>query len=202
MATIRLSVNGKARSVDTEPERPLLEVLREDLGLTGTKYGCGEGQCGSCTVLLDGKPAVSCVTTVRAAEGRKIVTIEGLAAGGELAPVQQGVFDEGAVQCGYCTPGMVLQTMALLENHPKPTDAQIVDGLNGHLCRCSDYQRIMAAVRRAPGSAGKKGQKGGMSTVNSGEFLEIAGAGLLIVAAAPLADARRGGGGGAGGAGT
>ena len=157
MATIRLSVNGKARSVDTEPERPLLEVLREDLGLTGTKYGCGEGQCGSCTVLLDGKPAVSCVTTVRAAEGRKIVTIEGLAAGGKLHPVQQAFLDECAVQCGYCTPGMVLQTMALLENHPKPTDAQIVDGLNGHLCRCSDYQRIMAAVRRAAAGAGKKG---------------------------------------------
>jgi aerobic-type carbon monoxide dehydrogenase small subunit (CoxS/CutS family) len=157
MATIRLSVNGKARSVDTEPERSLLEVLREDLGLTGTKYGCGEGQCGSCTVLLDGKPAFSCVTTVRAAEGRQIVTIEGLARGGRLHPVQQAFLDEGAVQCGYCTPGMVLQTVALLENHPKPTDAQIVDGLNGHLCRCSDYQRIMAAVRRAAAGAGKKG---------------------------------------------
>ena len=157
MATIRLSVNGKARSVDTEPERPLLEVLREDLGLTGTKYGCGEGQCGSCTVLLDGKPAFSCVTTVRAAEGRRIVTIEGLAEGGRLHPVQQAFLDEGAVQCGYCTPGMVLQTVALLENHPKPTDAQIVDGLNGHLCRCSDYQRIMNAVRRAAASTGKKG---------------------------------------------
>jgi len=157
MATIRLSVNGKARSVDTEPERPLLEVLREDLGLTGTKYGCGEGQCGSCTVLLDGKPTVSCVTAVRAAEGRKIVTIEGLAEGGTLHPVQQAFLDEGAVQCGYCTPGMVLQTVALLENHPKPTDAQIVDGLNGNLCRCSDYQRIMAAVRRAAAATGKKG---------------------------------------------
>ena len=157
MATIRLSVNGKARSVDTEPERPLLEVLREDLGLTGTKYGCGEGQCGSCTVLLDGKPAFSCVTTVRAAEGRRIVTIEGLAEGGRLHPVQQAFLDEGAVQCGYCTPGMVLQTVALLQNHPKPTDAQIVDGLNGNLCRCSDYQRIMAAVRRAAANTGKKG---------------------------------------------
>ena len=157
MATIRLSVNGKARSVDTEPERPLLEVLREDLGLTGTKYGCGEGQCGSCTVLLDGKPTVSCVTTVRAAEGRKIVTIEGLAEGGTLHPVQQAFLDEGAVQCGYCTPGMVLQTVALLQTHPKPTDAQIVDGLNGNLCRCSDYHRIMAAVRRAAAAMGKKG---------------------------------------------
>jgi aerobic-type carbon monoxide dehydrogenase small subunit (CoxS/CutS family) len=157
MATIRLSVNGKARSVDTEPQRPLLEVLREDLGLTGTKYGCGEGQCGSCTVLLDGKPAVSCITTVGAAEGHKIVTIEGLAEGGTLHPVQQAFLDEGAVQCGYCTPGMVLQTVALLQNHPMPTDAQIVDGLNGNLCRCSDYQRIMAAVRRAAAATGKKG---------------------------------------------
>jgi aerobic-type carbon monoxide dehydrogenase small subunit (CoxS/CutS family) len=157
MATIRLSVNGKAHRVDTEPERPLLEVLREDLGLTGTKYGCGEGQCGACTVLLDGQPTVSCATTVRAAEGRKIVTIEGLAEGGTLHPVQQAFLDEGAVQCGYCTPGMVLQTVALLARHPKPTDAQIVDGLNGNLCRCSDYQRIMAAVRRAAAGAGKKG---------------------------------------------
>jgi aerobic-type carbon monoxide dehydrogenase small subunit (CoxS/CutS family) len=157
MAAIRLSVNGKARSVDTEAERPLLEVLREDLGLTGTKYGCGEGQCGACTVLLDGKPTVSCVTAVRAAEGRKIVTIEGLAEGGKLHRVQQAFLDEGAVQCGYCTPGMVLQTVALLENHPQPTDAQIVDGLNGNLCRCADYHRIMAAVRRAAAAAGKKG---------------------------------------------
>jgi aerobic-type carbon monoxide dehydrogenase small subunit (CoxS/CutS family) len=157
MATIRLSVNGKARSVDTEPERPLLEVLREDLGLTGTKYGCGEGQCGACTVLLDGQPAVSCVTPVHAAEGRKIVTIEGLAGGAALHPVQQAFLEEGAVQCGYCTPGMVLRAVALLANHPKPTDAQIVDGLNGNLCRCSDYQRIMAAVRRTAAGAGRKG---------------------------------------------
>jgi aerobic-type carbon monoxide dehydrogenase small subunit (CoxS/CutS family) len=157
MATIRLSVNGKARSVDTEPERPLLEVLREDLGLTGTKYGCGEGQCGACTVLLDGKPAVSCVTPVRAAEGRKITTIEGLAESGKLHPVQEAFLDEGAVQCGYCTPGMVLRTVALLETHPKPTDAQIVEGLNGNLCRCSHYHQIMAAVRRAAAATGKKG---------------------------------------------
>src|SRR5664279_3690659 len=157
MATIRLSVNGKARSVDTEPERPLLEVLREDLGLTGTKYGCGEGQCGACTVLLDGQPVLSCITPAREARDHKIVTIEGLARNGALHPVQQAFLDEGAVQCGYCTPGMILQTVALLEAHPQPTDAQIVDGLNGHLCRCSDYQRIMAAVRRAAAGAGKKG---------------------------------------------
>jgi aerobic-type carbon monoxide dehydrogenase small subunit (CoxS/CutS family) len=155
MATIRFTVNGKARSVDTEPERPLLEVLREDLGLTGTKYGCGEGQCGACTVLLDNKPAFSCVTPVRAAQGRNIVTIEGLAEGGKLHPVQQAFLDEGAMQCGYCTPGMVLRTVALLESYPRPTDAQIVEGLNGNLCRCNAYHRILAAVRRAAASAEK-----------------------------------------------
>jgi aerobic-type carbon monoxide dehydrogenase small subunit (CoxS/CutS family) len=155
MATIRFTVNGMARSVDTQPERLLLEVLREDLGLTGTKYGCGEGQCGACTVLLDNKPAFSCVTPVRAAQGRNIVTIEGLAEGGKLHPVQQAFLDEGAMQCGYCTPGMVLRTVALLESYPRPTDAQIVEGLNGNVCRCNAYHRILAAVRRAAASAGK-----------------------------------------------
>ncbi len=156
MATIRFTVNGKARSVDTEPDRPLLEVVREDLGLTGTKYGCGEGQCGACTVLLDSKPIFSCVTPVRAAEGRRITTIEGLAQGGTLHPVQQAFLDEGAMQCGYCTAGMVLRTVALLGSNPKPTDAQIVDGLNGHLCRCAGYHRIVAAVHRAAASTGGK----------------------------------------------
>ena len=156
MATIRFTVNGKAASVETEPERPLLEVLREDLGLTGTKYGCGEAQCGSCTVLLDDQPTLSCVTPVRTAEGRKVVTIEGLAAPGKLHPVQQAFLDEAAVQCGYCTPGMVLRTVALLKTYPKPTEAQIVEGLNGHLCRCAGYHRILAAVRAAAASAQKK----------------------------------------------
>jgi aerobic-type carbon monoxide dehydrogenase small subunit (CoxS/CutS family) len=155
MATIRFTVNGKARSVDTEPERLLLEVLREDLGLTGTKYGCSEGQCGACTVPLDNKPAFSCVTPVRAVQGRKIVTIEGLAEGGKLHPVQQAFLDEGAMQCGYCTPGMVLRTVALLESFPRPTEAQIVEGLNGNVCRCNAYHRILAAVRRAATSAEK-----------------------------------------------
>ena len=151
MATIRFTVNGTARSVDTEPERPLLEVLREDLGLTGTKYGCGEGECGACTVLLDNQAIFSCSTPVSEVQGRKIVTIEGLAVGGRLHPVQQAFLDEGAMQCGYCTPGMILQTVALLRTHPRPTEAQIVEGLNGNLCRCSGYLRILAAVRRAAG---------------------------------------------------
>jgi aerobic-type carbon monoxide dehydrogenase small subunit (CoxS/CutS family) len=157
MATIRFTVNGTARSVDTEPERPLLEVLREDLGLTGTKYGCGEAQCGACTVLLDNQAIFSCVTPVSAAQGRKIITIEGLATGGKLHPVQQAFLDEGAMQCGYCTPGMVLCTVALLGTYPKPTEAQILDGMNPNLCRCSGYHRVMAAVRRAAASAEKKG---------------------------------------------
>ncbi len=153
MATIQFTVNGKARSVDTEPERPLLEVLREDLGLTGAKYGCGEAQCGACTVLLDNKAIFSCVTPVSSAQGRKIVTIEGLAQNGKLHPVQQAFLDEGAMQCGYCTPGMILRTVALLAAHPKPTGAQIVEGLNGNLCRCNGQHRILAAVRRAAGIA-------------------------------------------------
>jgi aerobic-type carbon monoxide dehydrogenase small subunit (CoxS/CutS family) len=157
MAIIRFTVNGKPRSVDTDPDRPLLEVLREDLGLTGTKFGCGESECGACTVLVDNDAIVSCVTPVSAAQGRTITTIEGLAQGGTLHPVQQAFLDEGAMQCGYCTPGMVLQTVALLRRYPKPTDAQIVQGLNGNLCRCNGYHRILAAVHRAAAGTGRKG---------------------------------------------
>jgi aerobic-type carbon monoxide dehydrogenase small subunit (CoxS/CutS family) len=155
MSAIQFSVNGKTHTVETEPERPLLEVLREDLGLTGTKYGCGEGQCGACTVLLDNKAVFSCLTPARAAAGRKIVTIEGLAEGGKLHPVQQAFLDEGAMQCGYCTPGMILRTVALLDGNRRPTEAQILEGLNGNLCRCSGYHRILAAVRRAAALADK-----------------------------------------------
>ncbi len=157
MAKIRFTINGTARAVETDPGRPLLEVLREDLGLTGTKYGCGEGQCGACTVLLDGRPARSCITPVRSAEGRKITTIEGLAAGERLHPVQQAFLDEGAMQCGYCTPGMILRTISLLEQKPTPTDAEIIEGLDGHICRCNGYHRIIAAaVKRAAAAAGRK----------------------------------------------
>ena len=156
MATIRFTVNGAARSVETEPDRPLLEVLREELGLTGAKYGCGEGECGACTVLLDNRAVFACVTPVSEAQGHTILTIEGLAEGRKLHPVQQAFLDEGAMQCGSCTPGMVLETVALLRSHPHPTDAQIVEGLNGHLCRCSGNVRILAAVRRAAAAVEKK----------------------------------------------
>jgi len=161
LSTFRFTVNGKARSVQTEPERPLLEVLREDLGLTGAKYGCGEGQCRACTVLLDGKPVTSCLTPVRAAAGRKILTIEGLESNGRLHPLQQAFVDEGAMQCGYCVPGMILTAVALLERNPRPTEAQVVEGMNGNLCRCCGYPRIVAAVRRAAGTPAAPSEGGG-----------------------------------------
>jgi aerobic carbon-monoxide dehydrogenase small subunit len=153
MTRVKLKINGNARTVETDSERPLLEVLREDLGLTGTKYGCGEGQCRACTVLMDGRPIVSCVTPVSAAEGRNITTIEGLAQGAGLHRVQQAFLDEGAMQCGYCTPGMVMRTVALLDAHPQPSDTEIREALDGSLCRCCGYPRIIAAVHRAAGNS-------------------------------------------------
>jgi aerobic-type carbon monoxide dehydrogenase small subunit (CoxS/CutS family) len=149
MPQFRLTVNGKQHIVDTHGERPLLEVLREDLGLTGTKYGCGEGQCRACTVLIDGKAAISCVTPVRAVAGKKIATIESIATASKLHRVQQAFLEEGAFQCGYCTPGMVMRTVALLGSNPRPTETQVIDALDGSICRCCSYPRIVAAVRRA-----------------------------------------------------
>jgi aerobic-type carbon monoxide dehydrogenase small subunit (CoxS/CutS family) len=150
MAKYTLTVNGRARAVESDPERPLLDVLREDLALTGTKYGCGEGQCRACTVLLDGAPVTSCTTPMRLTAGKAVTTIEGLAASsGKLHPVQQAFIEASAMQCGYCTPGMVLRTAALLKTNLRPTDAQIVETLNGSLCRCGGYTNIVAAVRAA-----------------------------------------------------
>lgn len=150
---IRLTVNGEQRQVRTEPERPLLDVLREDLKLTGTKYGCGEGQCRACTVLLDGRPVTSCLTPVSKAGGKTIVTIEGLAANGALHPVQQAFREKEAMQCGYCVPGMILTTVSLLEQNPHPSDEQIVEFLNGNICRCCGYSNILSAVRQAAASS-------------------------------------------------
>jgi aerobic-type carbon monoxide dehydrogenase small subunit (CoxS/CutS family) len=149
MPQFRFTVNGQERTVDSPPDRPLLEVLREDLRLTGTKYGCGEGQCRACSVLMDGRAIVSCTTPVKSAAGRKIVTVEGLAESGKLHKVQQAFVDEGAMQCGYCTPGLVVRTVALLEANARPTEEQVVQALDGNLCRCCGYPRILAAVRRA-----------------------------------------------------
>ncbi|MEP7363573.1 MAG: (2Fe-2S)-binding protein [Acidobacteriota bacterium] len=162
MAKFSLTVNGKARSVESDAARPLLDVLREDLALTGTKYGCGEGQCRACTVLLDGAPVTSCTMPVRLAAGKAVTTIEGLAVGAKLHPVQEAFVENSAMQCGYCVPGMVLRAAALLKTTPHPTDAQIVENLNGSLCRCCGYTNIVAAVRAAA-AVSAPAQKGARS---------------------------------------
>ena len=149
MATIRLAINKRRYTVDADPQTSLLTVLRENLDLVGTKYGCGEGQCGACTVLIDGRAQRSCVTRVETVAQKRITTIEGLANDEHLHPVQKAFLEEGAMQCGYCVPGMILAAKALLDRIPSPTEPQIVEGLNYNLCRCSGYPRIVAAVRRA-----------------------------------------------------
>jgi aerobic-type carbon monoxide dehydrogenase small subunit (CoxS/CutS family) len=159
MGDLILNVNGVQSHVDARGEESLLSVLRNRLSLTGTKYGCGEGQCGACTVLLDGKATRSCLTPASSAESAKITTIEGLEHNGELSPVQRAFLDEGAFQCGYCTSGMILQATALLHELPHPTDQQIVDHMNGNICRCGTYPRIIEAVRRASQSTVKGGSR-------------------------------------------
>jgi aerobic-type carbon monoxide dehydrogenase small subunit (CoxS/CutS family) len=146
---IELEVNGRRRTVDVDPARTLLSVLREELALTGTKYGCGEGQCGTCTVLL-GKTAVhACQTPVSSAAGAPVTTIEGLERDGRLHPLQQAFIDEAAMQCGYCTPGMIMAGVALLHTKPAPTAAEIGRAMQGNVCRCGTYPRIVAAIQRA-----------------------------------------------------
>jgi len=152
---MQLDVNGAKRRIDADADRTLLSVLRDDLDLTGTKYGCGEGQCAACTVLIDGQPTKSCLTKVGAVAGKRIVTIEGLAHEGELHPVQQAFLDAEAMQCGWCTPGMILGAVGLLQRSPHPTDAEIVTGMNGHICRCGTYPRIVAAIREASKKGGR-----------------------------------------------
>lgn len=148
-ATIRLAVNGKDVTVVTDRNRLLLEVLREDLNLRGTKYGCGEARCGACSVLIDDERVFSCRTPVAAAEGKRVLTVEGLASGDQLHPVQQAFLDENAFQCGYCTPGMMISTVAFLKARPDPTDAEIIERMDANLCRCCSYPKIVKAVRRA-----------------------------------------------------
>jgi isoquinoline 1-oxidoreductase alpha subunit len=157
---IRLNVNGKDHVLDVNPDTPLLWVLREDLGLTGTKYGCGIAFCGACTVHINGHAARSCVAPVSAVQGKKIVTIEGLgAAAGKMHAVQRAWIDEDVVQCGYCQPGQIMAAAALLAARPQPTDAEIDAALSGNICRCGTYQRIRAAVHRAAGAPEKSGKK-------------------------------------------
>jgi isoquinoline 1-oxidoreductase alpha subunit len=146
---MELNVNGKRFRVDSDPDRSLLFTLRNSLDITGPKYGCGEGQCGACTVLINGRPVRSCITPLRAAAGKSITTIEGLEIDGKLHPLQEAFIHADAMQCGYCTPGMIMSGVALLRDHPTPDDSQIKRSLEGNVCRCGTYPRILAAVRMA-----------------------------------------------------
>ena len=147
--SIQFVLNGKPTEIDTDPRRPLLWVLRTDLALTGTKYGCGERECGSCTVLLDGRPIFSCRTPVRSAQGREVTTIEGLERDGKLHPVQQAFAEHDALQCGFCTPGLIMGAVGFLSRNPDPTPDAIKEGLEGHLCRCGTHIRVIQAVQTA-----------------------------------------------------
>jgi aerobic-type carbon monoxide dehydrogenase small subunit (CoxS/CutS family) len=156
---IVLHLNGSEHRLDVDPGRTLLEVLRDELGMTGTKYGCGEGQCGACTVLVDGQDQRSCQVLVGTADGRQVRTIEGFADGERLHPLQQAFLDAGAMQCGYCTSGMIVAAAALLQRNPSPDERAIRRALHGNLCRCGTHARIVAAVLRC--ARGAKGNGGG-----------------------------------------
>jgi len=151
-----LKVNGRDVNVETETDRPLLDVLREDLGLIGTKYGCGEGECGACTVLIDGRATRSCITAIREANGKSVTTIEGLATDARLHPVQQAFLDAQAMQCGYCVPGQILAAVDLLNRQPHPSRDEIVETMTRNICRCCNYPKIFAAVA----AAGEQGNAG------------------------------------------
>lgn len=149
MKPISFTLNGTARTVTVEEDRTLLWVLRDDLGMTGTKFGCGAAFCGACTVLIDGKETRTCITPVRNVEGKKVVTVEGLANGDKLSPVQEAFVEHVGFQCGYCTSGMVIGATALLAANPKPTREQIVQGMERHLCRCAAHLRVVDAIEAA-----------------------------------------------------
>jgi len=149
MKTFTITVNGVRQSVTTDPNRPLLEVLREHLRLTGTKYGCGEGECRACTVLIDGKPVASCTTPVSEADQHSVTTIEGIARDGKLHPVQEAVLAESGFQCGYCTPGMIMGIIGFLNLNPRPSADELQTGMRRHMCRCCNYPYLEKAIRRA-----------------------------------------------------
>jgi len=153
---IALTVNGTVYEINVKCHHTLAEVLRDQLGLMGTKVGCGEGECGACTVLINGKNVTSCLMLAVQADGYEITTIEGLAKGEQLHPVQQAFIEAGAIQCGFCTPGMVMSTFALLKRKPKPTEMEIKEGLAGNLCRCTGYGKIIKAVELAVEKGGAK----------------------------------------------
>jgi len=144
-----LHVNGNKLRIDADTDRSLLSVLRDDLDLTGSKYGCGEGQCGACTVLIDGQATRSCITRLGAAAGKKITTIEGIEKNGRLHPLQEAFLEADALQCGYCTPGMIMSSVALLSKNPNPSEPEIVRFMDGNVCRCGTYPRIVSAIRKA-----------------------------------------------------
>ena len=146
---INLHVNGEPVEAAVDPNETLVQFLREDLGLTGTKHGCGLGDCGACTVILDGKPVNSCLVLAVQADGREVLTIEGMADDGKLHPIQEAFVKNGAVQCGFCTPGMILSAKALLDENPKPTEKEIRTAISGNLCRCTGYQKIVEAIADA-----------------------------------------------------
>ena len=151
---IELKVNGETYQTLIEPHRTLLEVLRENLGMTGSKEMCNKGDCGGCTVIKDGKPVLSCLTLAIEAEGKEIVTIEGLSDGFELHPIQQAFVDHGAIQCGYCTPGFIMSAKALLDRNPNPTEDEIKEGISNNLCRCTGYVQIIEAIDAAASAEG------------------------------------------------
>ena len=157
LVEIVLNVNKINYKVAVEPQRTLVEVLRDTLGLTGTKKSCNEGECGACTVLMDGKPAASCLVLALDAQGKEITTIEGLSEGEKLHPVQEAFVKHAAIQCGFCTPGMVLSAKALLDENPNPTATEVRKGISGNLCRCTGYQQIVDAILAASQAMAKKG---------------------------------------------
>jgi len=146
---INVTVNGKEYTLDVEPNQTLVEILRDQMGLTGTKVGCGVGDCGSCTVLMNGKAVNSCLVLAGEVDGKEILTIEGVGTEESLHPIQQAFIDQGAIQCGFCTPGMVLSANALLDQNPNPSDSQIRTAISGNLCRCTGYQKIIRAIQDA-----------------------------------------------------
>lgn len=149
MVSIELKINGEIHAVSVKPNETLLDVLRDKIGLTGTKKGCDTGQCGACTILLDGKPVPSCLILVVDVKNKEIITIEGLAENGSLHPLQEAFVNEGAVQCGYCTPGMILSAKALLDQNPHPSEQEIKEAISGNLCRCTGYVKIIQAISAA-----------------------------------------------------
>jgi carbon-monoxide dehydrogenase small subunit len=156
MATVTITVNGKQRTADVEPRTLLVHFLREQLMLTGTHVGCDTSQCGACTVLVDGRSAKSCTLFAVQADGSEVTTIEGLASGDALHPLQEGFWEEHGLQCGYCTPGMIMSAVNLLNDNPAPSEAEIRHGLDGNFCRCTGYQHIVNAVQHAADTASKE----------------------------------------------